>query len=718
MRLSLALASFALASFAFGQNPFAPPRAFIHYAPDRTCDLTHVAVGLTIDYPNRTFTGHCDNTMVPLRDGITEVKLNAGPTLQIDKVTLDGAQTSFNRDGRNLLVTVPPLHKGKQIVIGIDYRAVNSRGSSFGQGGGGFHWIQPNRIFPSHEGFWTQGETELNSDWVPTWDYPNDLTTSETHTTVPADWTVIGNGKPLENRLSEDGKTRTFGWKMDLPHATYLLSLCGGPFDVVRDTWRGVPLYYVVPKGEGKYAPYTFSGTKDMLSFYSDSVGVKYAWPKYAQDAMYDFGGGMENVSATTMEEGVLTEPKDGFRNGDSLTSHELAHQWFGDFVTCKDWGDIWLNESFATFMQMAYFEHSRGKDAYDQEVDNNTREYLAEARRYHRPISTKMYENGDQMFDSHTYPKGGVVLHTLRRQLGDANFWAGLHLYLTTHAHTPVQTSELCRSMTEATGINCEPFFDQWILKPGHPVLDYTWTWNDATKELVLSVAQTQNTADGTPIYTIPAKVGFISGSAMMRTPITLNAAKQEFHWTLTAKPDAVLLDPDHDFLREVPTLHWDHRELAAIVRYAPESADRMEAARRLLAKDPADAEVQLVADAYLADKATFPAFTSLAPLANLAKPSLRGFFEETMVSSGSFRRRGEAVMALGRLPKDPGTISKVRALVTDEAPLAVVLAAINVLSRWDAKGNVDVFQKALAFSSRNDRIKRAAQTAINEAK
>ena len=693
----------------------------MHYAPDRTCDLQNVLVDLKIDYPNRTFTAHCENTMSPLRDGITAIKLNAGPSLEISTITLNGASTSFNRNGRDLLVDVPPTHKGQKLVIGIDYKAVNSRGSSFGFGGGGFHWIvgrqnQPNQA--NHVGFWTQGETELNSDWVPTWDYPNDLTTSETHCTVPADWTVIGNGKQIENRLSEDGKSRTFGWKMDLPHATYLLSLCGGPFDVTRDTWRGVPLLYVVPKGEGEYSTYTFSGTKDMLSFYSDSVGVKYAWPKYAQDAMFDFGGGMENVSATTMEEGVLTEPRSGFRNGDSLISHEMAHQWFGDFVTCKDWGDIWLNESFATFMQMAYFEHSRGKDAYDQEVDNNTREYLAEARRYHRPISTKMYQNGDQMFDSHTYPKGGVVLHTLRRQLGDANFWAGLHLYLITHAHTPVQTSELCRSMTEATGINCEPFFDQWILKPGHPVLDYTWAWDEASKTLDVTVAQTQNTADGTPIYTIPAKLGLVVNGTLTRVPITLNAPKQDFKLTLTAKPDAVLLDPDHDFLREIPTPHWSKSESESIVKYGPESADRMEAVRRLLADSPSDADVQLVADAYLADKALFPAFTTLNPLSSLERPALRSFFEQTLETSESFRRRAEAVSALGRLPKDPGTIAKLRAQINDKAPIQVVTASIRALSEWDGKGNVDVFQKALTIPSRNDVIKRAALSAIDLAK
>ena len=413
----------------------------------------------------------------------------------------------------------------------------------------------------------------------------------------------------------------------------------------------------------------------------------------------------------------MLTEPRDGFRNGDSLISHEMGHQWFGDFVTCKDWGDIWLNESFATFMQMAYFEHSRGKDAYDQEVDDNMRSYLQESRRYKRAISTKLYPSADAMFDEHTYPKGGVVLHTLRRLLGDAAFWSGLNLYLKTHAHTPVQTSELCRSITEATGINVEPFFDQWVLKPGHPVLDYTWSWDQAGSTVVLHVHQTQDTTGGVPIYNIPASMGLLWGGKVRRVPITLNAASQEFRLTTSSKPEAVLLDPDHDFLREIPTEHWTHDEMVAIVAYGPESGDRMEAMRTLLDGKPAAEDVQVCAKAVEADKGQFPAFRTIFPLARLADPSMRPFFEG-LLDSASFGRRAEAVSALGRLPKDPGTVQKLRDQINDKAPIPVVLRSIVALSEWDAKGNVDVFQKALTIPSRRDVIKNAAQRALDAAK
>jgi len=501
---------------------------------------------------------------------------------------------------------------------------------------------------------------------------------------------------------------------MKLPHATYLLTLCGGPFDIKKDKWRGVDLWYVVPKGEGYLIDNSFSDTKDMLSFFSDRLGFKYAWPKYAQNAMYDFGGGMENVSATTLGEPSLTEARDGFRRMASLNSHELGHQWFGDTVTCKDWSDTWLNESFATFMQFIYFEHSRGRAAYDWEVDDAMRAYFAEARRYRRPLSTKMYANGDSMFDSHTYPKGGSILHTLRRQLGDDAFYGGLNLYLNTWKHTPVESAQLRRAFTEATGINAEPFWAQWIDKPGHLVLDYTWTYQDG--KVKLNVKQTQDTSDGTPVYDIPAQVGLMSADGKVTlAPVHLSKVDETFE-IAAPNPAAVVLDPEHAFLRQIPTLHWSAAELPVILKYSPNAPDRAEAMRQLLA-DPTDANIKFVVEAVAADKdAIQPVFRQVSPLGALAKPELRAFWL-TQIEHPNFDRQSQAVNALAKLPADPLTTAKFRTLVNDKAPIGVVVGAINALAAWDKAGNADVFTKAQSIKDRRGRIKTAADNALKPA-
>ena len=697
------------------QNPFAPPAATIHYAPDRTCDLQHVSVTLDVDYPTRTYTGHAVNTFVALRSGLTEIVMNAGPVVTLGKVTVDGVTVTPRRDGRRLIVPVPSTKRGKTIVVALDYSASNTKGRPFGgtAGGGGFHWIEKRDGGPdTRVGFWTQGETESNSDWVPTWDYPNDMATYDETYTVPADWTAIGNGRLVKETKSADGKRKTFVWKQELPHSTYLMTAVGGPFDVKKDSWQGVPLLYVVPKGQGKYIDDSFGDTPDMLSFYSKTFGYKYPWAKYAQNAMYDFGGGMENVSATTLGEGSLTEARAGFRGMASLNSHELGHQWFGDTVTCQDWGDIFNNESFATLLQMLYFEHSRGLNAYLWEVEGNQRAYLAEARRYQRPIITNLYANGDVMFDSHTYPKGGDVLHTLRRYMGDEAFFAGLGLYLNTYQHTPVQAAQLERSLEMASGLNVEWFFDQWFRKPGHPVIAYDWKQDGAN--VVVTIKQTQSTANGTPIYRVPnATLGVISGGRLARVPFVLDGAEQTV--TVPASSvDAVVLDPDHDFLRVATRVTpTTEAENIAILDLVSDPAQRTAAMLTLL-PSPSAQSVAHIVSAAAADRDVNPAFQSLRPLADLKKPELRAFWLDELQKGRNAQRKAGAVYALAQLPADPATVQALRATINDKEYIPVVVASVNALAAWDKTANRDVFEKATKIEDRRGQIARAAKAAI----
>lgn len=715
MSFRIAGACFCLAAIAIafsqGRSPFSPPQAKIQYAPDRTCDLRHLAVDLDVDYANRTISGKSVNTLSPLRDGLSEIMLHAGAGLELTSVKVNGAAAKYRRDGKKLFITTGPVTKGKPFQVEIVYNAKNSRGTGFGSGGGGWHWISPRQDTSTRVGFWTQGETTYNCDWAPTWDYPNDLTTSETRTTVQGDWDVVGNGT-LMGVTPASNNRKTYHWKMTQPHATYLLALYGGPFDIKKDKWEGVDLWYVVPRGWGYLIDDSFSDTKDMLSFFSKTFGVKYAWPKYAQCAMYDFGGGMENVSATILGAENLTEARDGFRRMASLNAHELGHQWFGDLVTCVHWGDTWLNESFATFLDAIYMEHSRGSAAYDWTIEDDMRSYFGEARRYKRPLSTRLYANDDVMFDSHSYPKGAAVIHTLRRFLGDQTFYAGINHYLTKWRHTPVESAQLRRAVTDGTGVNVEPFWAQWVEAPGHPVIESSWTHEGG--KVKLTVKQTQDTTTGTPVYDIPAKVGFIDASGAMRiVEVRVSKADETFELDAATKPRAVLFDPYHDFLREIPKLNWATEELASILQFAPNAVDRQEALHRLLA-DPSEANIRLATAQVAADKdKEQPVFRSLSVLSNLAKHELRAFWL-TQLDHPNMDRQTQAASALARLPKDDATSAKFRSLVNDKTAIAVVVTSINALASWDKTGNADVFRKAQAIKDRRSRIKRAADDAL----
>jgi aminopeptidase N len=635
----------------------------------------------------------------------------AGAKIFISSIQVDGVEAKYRRDAKNLFIQTAPLKKGKPIKITIAYSAKNSKAQPFG-GIGGFHWIEVGKTENANRvGFWTQGETETNCEWAPTWDYPNDLATSSTKVTVQSDWDVVSNGVLVGTKTSTDKTRKTFHWKQTQPHATYLMTIVGGPLDIQRDKWQGVDLWYVVPKGMGYMIKDSFGNTKDMLDFFSTRLGVKYAWPKYAQNAMYDFGGGMENTSATTLGEGSLTEARDGYFRMDSLNSHELAHQWFGDLVTCKDWGDSWLNESFATYFEALYFEHSRGEVAFEWERADQLMAYLGEARRYKRPISTKLYPDGDAMFDSHTYPKGSLVLHSLRKMLGDEPFFAGLSAYLKQWRHTPVESAQLRRSMTEATGINVEAFWDQWFDKPGHPVLEYDWKHEGG--ELKLTVKQTQDTKNGTPIYNMPMKVDLIAKDGkheIVTVPVT--KAEETFTIKAASRPGAVVLDPEHDYLCEMSSKRWTDEELPTILRYGLFAPDRNEALRRIM-QTPTSENVKVATEVVSADKGQHLTFRSMSSLAKAEGMDMYGFWLSRL-DHVNFEARTSALDALSRMAPSPELTQKMRGFVNDKAPINMVTLAIATLAKWDRKGNEDVFKLALSIKDRRGRIKAAAERAL----
>lgn len=687
------------------KNPFSAPDATIHYAPDRTYDLQNLSLDFVLDYPDRLLTATAVNTLSPLRDGITELRFHANPHILIDSVQLNGVDDHYTRDDEGILVDCKPSKAGEKDVVTVKYHFKGSHG--------GWHWNEPKKNDPSKVGAWTNGETADTRDWAVTWDYPNDFTSTETRTTVPADWEVISNGALISDTVSDDKKTRTVYWKMTQPHATYLTSLVAGPFDIKKDDWRGMPLYYVVPRGKGKLIDYTFEDTKDMLSFYSDNLGVRYPWPKYAQDCEYDFGGGQENVSCTTLGEAFLTDPRAGYHEMDSLNSHEMAHQWFGDYVTCKDWGQIWLNESFAVFMEMSYMEHSTGKNAAQREFEQNSQGYFQESRRYQRPIATNFYSNPGVMFDQHTYPKGGALLMSLRSMMGWKPFYSGLNLYIQRFHNGPAETNDLCEAMTDATGINMHPWFDQWILKPGHPVIDWSWTTDAKGRNLIVHIKQTQDTSKGAPIYDVPTKMGLLYSTGTTITyPFELNSADQTVTIPLESKPDAVVFDADQQFVREIPKQPWAPSELLTIALYAPNCVDRQQAFNALLQGSPSDADIAAIVKMLLADKGREPAINNTTSLAELKRPELRSFWLGEL-KHDSFVRRADAVRALSELPNDPATNSALTALVNDTTPYAEEAAAINALGTLDYADS-KVMIKNEASKEENTAVRGAALRAL----
>ena len=699
---------------AQNNNPFKPPRATPHYARTRDYHVSNLKLIFDIDAKAHSGHGVVTHTLAPLRDGLASIVLDAGSNLKILACKMNGSTAKFSHTAEQLTIQPnAPLARGKEVTIEVTYDMPPAGRFGGANGAGGVTWIDPTPSAPDRGAqFWTQGETDGNHHWVPCYDSPNDKCTSETITTVPDHWIVIGNGTEGVTTANPAKHTKTFRWKMTQPHSTYLLSLVAGELEVAKDTWEGKPLYYVVPKGQGAYAKASFGNTPDMLSFFSNTLGVKYAWPKYAQSAVFNFPGGMENVSATTMGTMAITDARSGLWASSSLTSHELAHQWFGDLVTCKDWGEIWLNESFATFFEMLYEEHLRGKEAYDAEVEGNTASYKRAAQRTLHPLSTTLYPNNDAMFDQgHTYAKGGVILHMLRKQLGDADFFRGLGHYLKTNAYKPVDSHDLIQAFAEETGVNVEPFFSQWIFKPGMPVLDFTWTYDEAAKEVVAHVKQTQDTSDGIPVYNTPLSFALLregSTGNVERIKTTLDKVDQEFRFPAATKPNAVLIDPDHELLKDLTKKAFDKSEAPTVLRYAPSHLDRRTALYQVapFGETPDAAAVKLLTDALRTEPGEVVATGILTTLGRLKQEDLRPLFRAETRSKMT-NRRIAAINALAQLGPNKEDNAMLHTLaMSDTETYSVVEAALSGLGKLDPPASLEALKHQAGMKSFNDRL------------
>lgn len=696
------------------RGPFtAPPQ----YERDREFHTAHVLIRLKLDWATRSFGGSVVHTVIPLRDGLSQLHFDAGRGLRVLTCSAGGKAAHFSHPGDVLAVDCPrSLPRGHQVEIRIAYRSAPAAGRSGSGLATGYHWVVPDRFDPARKpGFWTYGWPTSTHNWVPVYDYPNDRVTSDVYVAAPRTWFVLGNGRLAE--VHDGGSTRTFHWRMERSHPTYLFSLAAGEMEVVRDRVDGTELIFDVPRGEGPLIRPSFARTADMVRFYSRLLGVKYPWPKYGQSALFDFGGGMENVSATSLQETSLTDPRGGTDAVDSLVSHELAHQWFGDLVTYRDWSQTWLSEGFATFLQMLYFEHARGRDAYDRERENALQAYLMESRRYRRPIVTRNYPAPWAMLDSHSYPKAALVLHLLRRRLGDAVFFRALGHFLRKHACGVVDTNDLERAIAESTGTNVEAFIDQWIYHPGHPVVEFDWAYDDPGRQVVLNVRQVQETSDGTPIYRLDMPVGILCGSRFARSTVTLNSAAAQFRIACASKPDSVLLDPDHDLLMERRARTWPPGEAESVMRDAPCSLDRQDAALSLLKPEASDSQTESVLESALRDPSTALRVRVLGAAGDLRRGCLRERFRAAL-HGGNPEVRAAAMHALSGLPATPTETESARMLINDREPYVVVTAALAALAAWDPDGNMGTFRSALTLESRHEVIRAAAIEALGKAK
>ena len=671
----------------------------------RAYDALHYRIAITLNLEARSFAGETTVTLTSLGDGLETVVLDAEAFTVTKVVTEWGEPLEFSQSEKELSVHMRrPLMRGETRSFTCTYR-----GKDPAQG---LRFVAETADNPAL--VFSDSWPNRVHHWFPCFDYPNDKVTNEILATVSATLKVGANGRLVSVSEDKAAGTVTYHWSQDLPHSTYLIFLAAAPYVVVPDAFGTLPVnYWVYPKDASKAVP-TYGKTPKMMEFFNRTFGYDYPWQKYDQISVPS-GGGAESTSATAMTHRIMVDEKNEPEFSPiGIVSHELAHQWWGNLITLRSWAHTWVNESFATYSDYLYFRHDRGDDEAALNLQGKLQAYLREAKtRYVRPIVSDRYDQPGDMFDSHTYPKGALVLHMLRQQLGDAAFFDTLKHFLHRYAFEPVDTGDFIRSVKTVTGQNLDWFFDQWLFKPGHPVFDVRSEWDPARKVVVLRVAQVQDFARGIPVFRVPVSVAIVNAAGRSSSQVWIREREETFEFPSGTRPLLVRFDPDNVLLKEITfpkqrdelLYQLGHDDVIGRMNAASElamltddpiaagalaksvQADPFWAVRRsaleALARTGGVSSAAAIRKAAVDPHASVRA-SALVALGDRKDRSLVGFFKERFAKDASDAVRAESLRAIGKIGdastvpflEQCAAVPSYRSLIATAAKQAIALA------------------------------------------
>ena len=679
MALEARFGGFALASGRTFPEPGAPPR----FGPDRGYALARIDLSLDIDPVGRRVEGVARMDVRPLPGGLGDVAFDLDHVVVTAVTDSAGQPLSWRHDGARLSVTGLGPDGG---VVVIHYGGTPARG---------LYFVGPSSAEPDrgHQ-VWSQCQDDDGHCFFPCIDHPSVKAPMGLEIRAPKGYTVVSNGRLV------DREGDLWRWEQAEPIPAYLVTVVVARLTVLEDSWEGRPVRYLAPTGtDDATLRRVFGKTPAMMAFLSARTGVPYPWPRYDQVVVYEFiFGGMENVAATTLTDLVLTDERAALDyDADDLVVHELAHQWFGDLVTCQDWSQAWLNEGWATYSEHLWKTHDLGPDEADYALFGQLGEYLTEeSGRYSRAIIHYGFREPIDLFDRHLYEKGGLVLHTLRHSLGDGPFFAGVQGYLERHRHGTVHTRHFQRALEDATGRNLDHFFQQWVESPGHPAVTVETDWEDG--RLNVTVTQTQS-GDGVPEafhFTLPLAIA--AGDQI--TEVALPVRERSRTWTLPCPtaPDRVEVDAGFRALADL-TVKGSRGRLIASLQSDRGVIGRIRAARAL-AGEASPAAIAALCRA-LTEDSFWGVRVEIAGLlgklgGDRAREALLGALAEPHPKA-----RKAVVNALGE-HRHPDVVSALTTLALDGDPsIQVEGEAARSLGRGRAANAVEVCQALLSRDS-----------------
>ena len=690
-----------VAVLALGSSSTA--RADEPYARSRNYDLHHSKIALRFDLENRKVIGDVTHTITLLRENLDQISFDS-IGLQIETVKINKSDAKFDTTDKNLIVHLPQSAKlGEKYDVEIKYEGKPTKG---------LYFILPDKDYPNRpKQVWTQGESEDTRYYLPTYDYPNDRLTTETILTVPSDWLTVSNGKLISATDAGNGM-RTWTWRESQPSSTYLITVVAGEFAEVKDSWRNIPVTYYAPRDRADRLAINYNRTPAMMEFFSKKLGVEYPWEKYAQSMVDDFvAGGMENSSATTNTSSSLRNPKlvpEYPMDFDGLISHELGHQWFGDLVTTKDWGNIWLNEGFATFMEFMWTESHYGKDEGDYERWDSMRDWFPQRNLFAKPLVRRDFDDSSE-FDGNAYGKGSLVLYMLRRQLGDDAFYAGLKHYLEVNRGKNVVSSDLAKAIEEATHTNVDQFFDQWVYGAGAPKFEISYQYDAGKKQVALNVKQTQKLEGRVGLFTVPVDVEVTNATGPKLYPIKISNADETFTFPSASAPQMVIFDKGSQVLKSAE-FKKENQEWFYQLKNAGELADRADAAVALGKLKGNDEAVAALGSALRNDKGRGVRIVAARELGEVGGPAAAKELLGSLSSTSEPELRASIVQALGSFKDNTEVATRLETLAKSDDSYRARAAALNAIGKLKPAGAYEILVAAVGSDSPDGFLRNAA--------
>ncbi|MEM0287309.1 MAG: M1 family aminopeptidase [Nitrososphaerota archaeon] len=669
-------------------KPFVLLTSSPHYPPDRPFNLEHIVLNITPDFTKQWIDASAVLTFQAKRSGVKELSLDF-EGMRVKSVSLpEKGILIFHQEAGKLVAELPaPSKLDEKFSVQIDYEGHPVKGLYF-RGPDKDHPSRPTQL-------WSQGEDEDSHFWFPCIDSPVQKVTSEVIANVPANMTAISNGNLVDVKLDEAKGKKIFHWSQQKPHSTYLISLVVGEYVELKEEADGVQLYYYVYKGREEDAKRSFGETQAIMKFFIQKIGYPYPWDKYAQVVVSDFiFGGMENTSCTTLTDTTLHDEKAHLDfSSTSLVAHEMAHQWFGDLLTCKHWSHAWLNEGFATYFDALYTEESKGRDEFFYTLMQNLETYLEEVdKHYARAIVTHTYETPSELFDRHLYQKGSLVLNMVRAKLGDTDFWRSIQTYVKDNAFGSVETQDFARAIEKVTGINMDGFFEQWVTKLGHPVLNVEYKEENSIASL-----RVQQKQDGDAFaFDLKVLVQYKGDSELHVFPI--KQKDQTIALRLRSKPSFITVDPEFELLK---TLEFKRpKEMMIRQLESANSVGRIQAAQGL-AKDGSLEAVEALRKALLDENLFWGVRAEVAKaLGDIGTDAaLRALQDASNIGHPKARR---AVMAaLGKFKKEESAATLSSVLEKGDASYFVEAEAARSLGKTRVQSYFELLTKTLSKSS-----------------